>query len=299
MWRALQVDPDAVAKWCDWPVNHADLIARKIRLHANRIHLLENLCKDETWFDAKLAGYWIWMASCSVGDGFSLSPNQRPDLGHGVGVHAQGSIPNIGGGGMGVHKMGERPNIANSSRPHFSTRGMGVHSGNNQFLTNEMEDVCKPYNTHIYTWFRKLSERLRYVRVVCGDWTRVCGGDWQANQGICGIFFDPPYAVDDRCTYVYGDNDSTTVANDVRVWCIERGARKDYRIVLAGYEEHEELIKYGWRVQSWSATGGYANQSKKGGKKETGDENRHREMLYFSPNCLDVSFRGLMGGVTS
>ena len=27
VWRALQADPDAVAKICDWPVNHADLCA--------------------------------------------------------------------------------------------------------------------------------------------------------------------------------------------------------------------------------------------------------------------------------
>ena len=28
VWRALQHNPDEVAKWCDWPVNHADLSAR-------------------------------------------------------------------------------------------------------------------------------------------------------------------------------------------------------------------------------------------------------------------------------
>lgn len=25
VWRALQFAPNDVAKWCDWPVNHADL----------------------------------------------------------------------------------------------------------------------------------------------------------------------------------------------------------------------------------------------------------------------------------
>ena len=29
VWRALRDDPDEVAKWCDWPVNHADLMARR------------------------------------------------------------------------------------------------------------------------------------------------------------------------------------------------------------------------------------------------------------------------------
>jgi len=31
-WRAVQSDPDAVAKWCDWPVNEADLHARHLWL---------------------------------------------------------------------------------------------------------------------------------------------------------------------------------------------------------------------------------------------------------------------------
>lgn len=49
VWRALQTDPDEVAKWCDWPVNHADLSARKKRLVENKDRLLQNLIADETW----------------------------------------------------------------------------------------------------------------------------------------------------------------------------------------------------------------------------------------------------------
>lgn len=32
VWRSLQFSPDETAKWCDWPVNHADLSARKKEL---------------------------------------------------------------------------------------------------------------------------------------------------------------------------------------------------------------------------------------------------------------------------
>jgi len=39
VWRALQADPDAVAKVCDWPVNHADLSARRKRLLENKNRL--------------------------------------------------------------------------------------------------------------------------------------------------------------------------------------------------------------------------------------------------------------------
>ena len=101
---------------------------------------------------------------------------------------------------------------------------------------------------------------MRGVRVVCGDWKRVCGGNWQTNTGICGIFFDPPYSdVADRCKNIYAV-DSESVAHDVQKWCLERGANKKYRIVLAGYyEEHKRMLKYDWTVIKWKAQGGYAN----------------------------------------
>mgnify|MGYP001611645972 FL=1 len=60
VWRSLQFSPDETARWCDWPVNHADLSARKSKLIANEKNLLENLIKDDEWHDPKMAGYWIW-----------------------------------------------------------------------------------------------------------------------------------------------------------------------------------------------------------------------------------------------
>ena len=208
VWRSLQFSPKETARWCDWPVNHADLSARKKKLIENEKYLLENLIKDDMWHDPKLAGYWIWAASCWIGSGLtSIS-----------------QIPHLGGTGMGVHKIGK------------------VESG-------------------IYDWFNILSERLRYVKVVCGDWTRVCGGNWQDNMGDVGMFFDPPYGVKDRDTNVY-HHDSTEIAKDVLEWVRERGKNKTYRIVVAGYEEYSELIKEGWTMQKWKTNGGVCKYKK-------------------------------------
>jgi len=249
VWRALQGDPDEVAKWCDWQVNHCDLNARRVVLNRNTAMLGERLAADPDWYDAKLAGYWVWAASCWIGSGLTR-PNARPLLSN---------------GGNGVHALNGRPE------------------------PDETKDVREPYNVNIYAWFRKLAERLRYVRVVCGDWQRICGGNWQNNVGVCGIFFDPPYAVEDR-EDVYGATDSATVAHDVRAWCLERGSRSDHRIVLAGYEEHGELEDHGWTVERWSASGGYANiAGKEGIAGGNGNLNRHRECLYLSPHCLRES----------
>lgn len=241
-WRALQAAPDDVAKWCDWPVNHADLCARRRALIAAEGRLLSELIADDEFYDAKMAGYWIWAASCWIGSGLTKL-KARPD---------------IAGSGKGVHAIGKRPH---------SNAGMGVHG---------------TYNPNIYTWFRELSERLRRVRVVCGDWRRVCGGDWQDKMGTVGIFFDPPYGDVGRDKKLY-HHDSVDIADEVRAWCLERGDRPTYRIVLAGYDEHEDLLSRGWRAERWKAQGGYSNI----GKGKNG--NRHREVLYLSPHCLNGS----------
>jgi len=275
VWRALQSDPDEVAKWCDWPVNHADLSARKKRLIENESRLLENLIADDSWCNPKLAGYWIWAASCWIGSGLT-SIGQRPHLFRGMGVHKIGQSPHLVDAGKGVHKIGQRPHVVDAGkgvhkigqRPHVGNAGKGIHA---------------KYNTNIYDWFRRLSERLRYVRVVCGDWTRVCGGNWQDLMGDVGIFFDPPYGVTDRDSDIY-HHDSTDVAAAVRDWCLKRGDRPSHRIVLAGYDEHETLLEHGWTVKRWSAQGGYANLKRKDGEAQ-GKANRHREALYFSPHC--------------
>lgn len=243
VWRALQFDPDEVARWCDWPVNHADLNARRRVLLFNEARLLENLHADAEWFDAKMAGYWIWAASCWIGAGLTR-PNARSHIsGIGQGVHASnpgGQIPHITNNGSGVHKIASDP---------------------------------------IREWFAAIQARLRRVRVVCGDWTRVCGGNWQDGMGMCGAFFDPPYSAEaERCNAIYHAED-LTVAHAVREWAIPRGASDRYRIAIAGYDgEHNELTeRHGWRVVEWSAKGGYGNQAKNG--------NRHMERLWLSPHC--------------
>lgn len=230
VWRAMKFSPAETAEWCDWPVNHADLAARKKQLIKNEQHLLENLVADPEWHDAKLAGYWIWAASCWIGSGLTRT----------------GSIPRLTGfSGIGVFAKG-----------------------------------CQ-----IEEYFLRLQARLRRVRVVCGDWTRICGGEWQDNfPGVCGIFFDPPYATTTRDTRIY-HHDSTTVAHDVRAWALKRGESSNYRIVLAGYyDEHVSLLDHGWRVKRWATGGGYANITK---GESQGKKNKVLEALFFSPACLE------------
>ena len=245
VWRAMKWAPDEVAKYCDWPVNHADLHARRKRVLESEGTLLRNLLDDEEWFDAKIAGYWIWGVSCSIANAFTTPrKDETPICG----------IPLIGAPNQGVVSQ----------------------SGTSQF--------------------NALSERLRKVRVACGDWSIVCGGDWQDRSWEnVGIFFDPPYGVTDRDTKVYRHDDTET-AKDVLDWCRERGSRNNYRIVVAGYEEYQELVdQYGWTFESWKTNCGYASQG------TLHNENKHRERLYLSPHCNRQAdlFSGAVDGAAS
>jgi hypothetical protein len=268
VWRSLQSAPDEVAKYCDWPVNHIDLAARRKVLNQEYASLVYKMVNNEAFYDARLAGYWIWASCCWIGSG--LIDSKIPHLGNaGRGVHSK--RPHISNAGRGVH----------SKRPHLGDAEMGVHS-QIPHLGDAGRGVQEPYTWGIYEWFRALSERMRKVRVVCGDWSRVCGGQWQDKIGEVGIFMDPPYSKEaERKSDLYTE-DCLEVAHKVREWCIPRGKQKTYRIALAGYyEEHKELLEKGWFCKKWSANGGYSHVSGNDDSK-----NRHKETIFYSPNCF-------------
>lgn len=233
VWRALKADPEKVAYYCDWPVDHADLHARRKKLIEQGDDLLNNLINDDEYYNAKLAAYWIWGMSCWIGAGL-ITPCKTNNI---------CPIPHISDGGCGANKLSMR-------------------------------------DDNIYKWFNELANRLRHVRVVCGDWKCVCGGNWQTKMGACGMFFDPPYGVNAQRSKNTYYKDSETVADDVAHWALDKGNNEKMRIVLAGYyEEHEWLLKHGWRVHRWNTNGGYGGSS---------NTNRHREALFISPYCINT-----------
>src|ERR1035437_4423452 len=114
VWRALQFAPHEVAKYCDWPVLHVDLNARRRFMNAEMPNILERLTNDPEFFDARMAGYWIWSASCWIGSGLTCI-NAIPHISHsGKGIHSK--IPLLSHIGTGIH----------SKIPHISDGGMGI-----------------------------------------------------------------------------------------------------------------------------------------------------------------------------
>lgn len=194
-------------------------------------------------------------------------------------------------GGTGIHGGVTKEDIANG-RPQLADAfdiGRGVNSHGDI-------GTCAARRAWLVEWFGRLRDRLRLVRVCCGDWSRVCSSDSvTVRLGTTGIFFDPPYSTEaGRDMNLYAV-DCGNVAHAVRAYCLERGADKRYRICLAGYagEGHEELEAAGWAVVEWAAQGGYGNRSAKG------KANAKKERLWFSPFCLQPDKpAGLFDAVT-
>lgn len=319
-WRATQYAPEAVVDACDWPVNEADLHARHryLVLSDDAAAFRERMKTDPTYFDARIAGWWAWGACCWIGGGWCRPTDvnsQRPDVGDGAlrGVHRK--MPEIaqrmvGRGvhsgklkqcmpdtsaaslGKGVHKQAQSVGM-HAKRPQLQQggTGRGVHTGRPQLADqysrgrgvhgNDHASACDQRRDWLLNWFGQLRDRLRSVRVCCGDWSRVCGSRSVTTRiGLTGVFLDPPYSKESGRDMELYATESADVAHDVRAWCLEHGDNPQMRIALCGLAgEHDELEAQGWDMVVWKAHGGYGNRN-------SANTNKHRERIWFSPHCL-------------
>jgi hypothetical protein len=78
------------------------------------------------------------------------------------------------------------------------------------------------------------------------------------------------------------NHDTTGLSAQVREWCIANQDNPRYRIVLCGYEGEHDLP--GWRVVAWKAGRAYGRAN----GETSNSANRHKERIWFSPNCLTV-----------
>jgi DNA adenine methylase len=232
-WRAVSQNPEEVAKLADYPVTEADL-------HARHQYLISTLTEefrqkmeaDPNFFDIKMASYWIYGQSASVGSNW-LQPKGLKAL------------------------------------PLLSSAGGGIHG-----LTYDIQDQ-----------FKKLQQRLKRVRVACGDWKRLISPSITYNnvglspKDMTAVFLDPPYSLNDR-DKVY--KEESNIFQEVCQWAIDNGDNPRLRIALCGYEG-DHPIPGTWQVYSWAASGGMANLGN-----DRGQTNKLRERIWFSPNCLEI-----------
>jgi len=273
-WRAVQAEPEAVAEHASWPVAEADLHARHLAILKWRTdEMLLRLSGDAEFYDARIAGWWVWGLCCTIGAGWCS--------GKGAWIaDDDGRLVKQSKTGRGVVR----------GKPHLGDNGMGVNTANvREPGIGEPHPMTMP---KLVKWLKMLCARLRHVRILNGDWSRACtrGSTHtlpvRMGDGVAGVFLDPPYGAD-GVSDVY-NHDSSTIAGDVAQWALAHGDDPKLRIVLAGFEvEHQALEDAGWAVVDWYQgagefaliKGGYGNGSKKGSQ-------MHRDRLWLSPHCI-------------
>ena len=154
--------------------------------------------------------------------------------------------------------------------PHLGDAGMGTHR-----KLPHLGDAGRS----IEDWFVRLSDRLRRVRVACGEWDRVLGDSVTIKHGTTAIMLDPPYSAEEHSVTYSAASD---VAAKVREWAIANGDNPMLRIALCGYEG-EHTMPESWECVPWKTNGGYGSQGNGRGR-----ENANRERIWFSPACLKV-----------
>src|SRR3972149_6356089 len=69
-WRAVPAAPEEVARHANWPVNETDLFSRHRWLVNSGRERLEALEADPEFYDAQVAGWWVWGQCAWIGGGW-------------------------------------------------------------------------------------------------------------------------------------------------------------------------------------------------------------------------------------
>lgn len=168
----------------------------------------------------------------------------------------------IGSGWCVQRRNGDQP----QQLPHLGDAGMGI----NRKLPH-LGDAGRG----IEDYFAQLSDRLRKVRVACGQWDCVLGDSVTIKHGLTAVLLDPPYSEAEHSVTYSASGDC--IAANVREWAIANGGNDLMRIALCGYEG-EHNMPNDWECVAWKARGGYGSQSDGDGR-----ENSKRERIWFFP----------------
>lgn len=288
-WRAVKGDPEKVARYADWPVSEPDLQARHKWL-TGRKRFRERILAEPGYFDAKIAGWWVWGISQWIGAGWCSRPewtgrgqggraprglNANMQLSSSMGVFShmdgKGKRPVLNRGARGVVAL---PHDGSNwqQRPHLSSRSSGVAQVKRPHLSGHGA-VGVHSQQPLMDWMFALSERLRRVRMCCGDWKRIVTPSctWKLGGGqLTGILLDPPYSHSMRDSRLYSIEQD--VAAEVCAWAMKNGENRQLRIALCALEGEHEMP--GWEAAHWKAPRGYSNKAPR------------REVIWFSPACL-------------
>lgn len=280
-WRAVGAEPDKVAEYADAPVVECDLHARHLWL-VTRDKFRERLRVDPDYYDAKIAGWWVWGVCCWIGSGWCDEKKYGNEVGYEIFLSGNAEIallnqqrPHLGNAGMGVHRPSRK-------LPHLGDAGKGINrpSQKRPIVAHSGHEIHRSSSTDIYTYMQQIQDRFRRVRVCCGDWRRVLGDSVTIKHGTTAILLDPPYSHALRNNNLYANE--TDCSTEVREWAIANGDNPRLRIALCGYID-EHPMPNNWECYRWKTSGGYGSQAKGASR---GKDNADKEAIWFSPHCL-------------
>jgi DNA adenine methylase len=227
---------------------------------------------DPEYSDAKVAGWWAWGMSCWIGSGFCSGKGPWGV----VEVDGARQLAHLGNAGRGVNRQ----------LAHLGNAGQGVNRKRENHAAN------------LRAYMAALAERLRHVRVCCGDWTRVMGPTPMLERGASftpvAVFLDPPYADTAKRSKDLYRKDCESVAHAVREWAVAHGDDPRYRIALCGYEGEHAM------PDSWACVEGKGGRGHGyGGQAKGGYANKRRERIWFSPHCLSPGDASLYAGAVA
>ena len=190
-WRAIQADPDKVAYHADWPSFHHDLTARR-RYLANwgkNPTNQYNLTHDPNFYDAQIAGWWVWEIVNWIGrDYLTLHPD-RDDL------LLPNTIPTL---------RSER--IAANSKTYMGEVGDG---------------------SRLKDYFHQIAQRLANCTVLNRSWenslTSGCLFLAERERFTRGIFLDPPYILHEHNSRGHYRDYNVDVAEQSYEWAVKNG----------------------------------------------------------------------------
>lgn len=212
-YRAVKADAGAVAEHADWPVNEADLVARRDSLLALASLVRERTMADPDWFDPRAAGWWLWGRCASIGDSWTVQRRKRRQ-----------QLPQLSTHGQGIHALSRRGRIADE------LRAVAARLRHVRVACGDWTRVLAPGITYRFGNSRR--------DVVTGVFLDPPYRDQEAiyDQRDPALLRPPGRRpkVDDR----------PTISAAVRRWAEENGDHPALRIVLCGRTgEHDSL---GW-----------------------------------------------------
>jgi D12 class N6 adenine-specific DNA methyltransferase len=171
---------------------------------------------------------------------------------------------------QGVHRLEVTPRTPRKI-PIIHNNGVGIHRPGTR--------------ADLHEYLAKLSGRLRGVRIVCGDWSRVVKPSVTSSHGLTAVFLDPPYSSERETSRDIFAQDDLQVAHKVREWCIANTGNKELRIALCGHgHEHVELEGLGWTPVKLKGTSGYSHSKEDSQAAQLAKS----ETIWFSPQCVKI-----------